>query len=139
MTPDSTDTPRRAADTVPAMVGCAIGRPALITCDNWFYAPDGRSYRAVWGTIRAVHDSEKVLGIRTNSKSTNWYVEIGCMIIAGCQIHYVLACDQCSFDSAKDWSASAEHGLKEYDRPCGIFNADAPNTSDEGRKPAQKG
>ena len=34
-------------------------------------------------------------GIKTNRGSTNWYVVIGKMIIAGCQVHYVIQCDEC--------------------------------------------
>ena len=73
-----------------------IGKGALITTDNWFIAPDGCQYRCVWGIIRSVNDSEQVLGIKTNSKSTNWYVEIGNMTLAGCQIHYAVRVDEVS-------------------------------------------
>ena len=67
-----------------------IGDTYLITTDNWFYAPDGQTYRSVFGTVHAVVDSEAVLGIRTNARSTNWYVAIGDMVVAGCQIHYAV-------------------------------------------------
>lgn len=62
----------------------------LITTDNWFYAPDGESYRAVWGKVTAIQNSEETLGVKTNDRSTNWYVVIGNMIVAGCQIHYAI-------------------------------------------------
>ncbi len=75
-----------------------IGKKYLITTDNWFFAPDGESYRAVWGTAKAVLTSEDALGVKTNSKSTNWYVSIGNMMIAGCQIHYVIQSDAVSFE-----------------------------------------
>ncbi|MFW8567024.1 hypothetical protein [Orrella sp. 11846] len=71
-----------------------VGDNALITTDNWFYAPNGNSYRAVWGTVKAVSSDKEVLGINTNRNSTNWYVEIGNMIVAGCQIHYAVATDE---------------------------------------------
>lgn len=67
----------------------------LITTDQWFVAPNGEQYRAVWGTLRGVINSENALQIRTNARSTNWYVSIGRtvpMLIAGCQIHYVMRC-----------------------------------------------
>lgn len=105
----------------PALV---IGKTALITCDAWFYAPNGRTYRAVWGTVRAVHDSHNVLGVKTNLKSSNWYVEIGCMLVAGCQIHYVVGCQKCHFGDAQSWSADAENGPNLYTLPGSIFNAD---------------
>lgn len=101
-----------------------IGQKALITTNAWFYAPDGRQYRAVFGTVKAVRSSEDTLGIRTNARSTNWYVEIGNLTVAGCQIHYALRCDEVNTGAAKDWSADAEKGLTEYDRPSAIYCAD---------------
>lgn len=63
----------------------------LITCSNWFYAPDGKCYRGVWGKV-AIHSDADTLGIKTNNKSANWYAIVGeggkSVIIAGCQIHY---------------------------------------------------
>lgn len=79
-----------------------IGSTVLITCDNWFFAPDGQSYRAVWGTVKAVRTDNEVLGLKTNARSTNWYVEIGNMILAGCQIHYALECGEPHFGECKD-------------------------------------
>ena len=35
----------------------------LITTDNWFYAPDGKEYRAAWGDVEIVEDS--FLGLKT--------------------------------------------------------------------------
>jgi carbonic anhydrase/acetyltransferase-like protein (isoleucine patch superfamily) len=62
----------------------------LITTDAWFYAPDGRQYRSVWGDVEIVSDA--ILGIKTNTRSANWFAKIGSednhVIIAGCQIHY---------------------------------------------------
>ena len=101
-----------------------VGQKALITTNAWFYAPDGRQYRAVFGTIKAVRTSEDTLGVRTNARSTNWYVEIGNLTVAGCQICYALRCDSVHTGPAKDWSADAEKGLTEYDRPSAIYCAD---------------
>lgn len=102
-----------------------IGQKALITCDNWFFAPNGRQYRAVFGTVKAVRTAEAALGVRPNGRSTNWYVEIGDMTIAGCQVHYAIRCDQCTDDlSVPDWSQSPEHGLREFMRPNSIYHAD---------------
>lgn len=72
-----------------------VGKKYLITTD-WFIAPDGETYRAVFGTLRGVFSSEETLGVRTNAKSTNWYVSIGRMTVAGCQIHYVVQADEVS-------------------------------------------
>jgi hypothetical protein len=105
------------------MTQLEVGKTALITTDNWFYAPDGRSYRAVFGTIKAVKTSEETLGVRTNARSTNWYVEIGCLTLAGCQIHYAVRCDSVSIEPATDWTTH-EGVCKEYTRPSTIFLAD---------------
>ena len=102
----------------------AIGEKAIITTDNWFFAPDGQNYRAVFGTVKAVKSAEETLGVKTNSKSTNWYVEIGNMTLAGCQIHYAIKTDKCNEGKALGWTSSAEHGVKEYDLPCAIYFAD---------------
>lgn len=67
----------------------------LITCDNWFVAPDGKQYRSVWGKV-TVHSDSETLGIKTNIRSTNWYAKIGIgertVIVAGCQIRYACVC-----------------------------------------------
>lgn len=67
----------------------------LISTDNWFYAPDGKQYRSVWGSVTIMSDS--FLGIKTNIRSSNWFAKVGTeknhVIIAGCQIHYAVKCD----------------------------------------------
>jgi aspartate ammonia-lyase len=67
----------------------------IVTTDNWFYAPDGNSYKAVWGEISIFEDT--FLGIKTNRNSSNWYAKIGTeenhVIVAGCQIHYATRCE----------------------------------------------
>lgn len=65
-----------------------VGKKFLITCNEWFYAPDGENYKAVFGTVHAVVNDDVALGIKTNAKSSNWFVSIGDMIVAGCQIQY---------------------------------------------------
>ena len=67
----------------------------LITTDGWFYAPDGQQYKAVWGDVKIVEDN--VIGVKTNRNSTNWFAQVGSddmeVIIAGCQIHYAVRCE----------------------------------------------
>lgn len=67
----------------------------LITTDNWFIAPDGKSYRAVWGEVHTMTAAE-ALGIEPNRNSANWMVKVGTeehhIILAGCQIHYAVSC-----------------------------------------------
>jgi len=102
----------------------AVGEKALVTVDNWFYAPNGRQYRAVFGTVRAIRTSEESLGVKTNARITNWYVEVGKMTIAGCQIHYALRTDSCEQGKVMDWSTSPEKGCYEFERPSAIYFAD---------------
>lgn len=71
------------------------GKKYLITTDGWFYAPDGQNYRAVWG-IADFTTTKESMGFNP-IKSTNWFVKVGegegSILIAGCQIHYAVRCD----------------------------------------------
>lgn len=78
-----------------------IGSNVLVTTDGWFFAPDGRQYRAVFGELAGILTDDEVLGIKTNSRSTNWYAQVGNMMIAGCQIHYAIVTDDCELHDAK--------------------------------------
>lgn len=105
--------------------GHIIGK-YLITTDNWFYAPDGKQYRAAWGFVEIVEDT--ILGIKTNRNSTNWYAKIGSdqkhVIIAGFQIHYAARCEEKpNTDMSEDWQADAQNGIKLYERPNAIYIA----------------
>lgn len=64
----------------------------LITTDDWFFAPDGQQYKAVWGNVEIVSDA--FLGVKTNYRSANWFAKVGTddnhVIVAGCQIHYAI-------------------------------------------------
>ena len=100
------------------------GDKALVTTNDWFLAPDGRDYKAVFGTVKAVRTAEATLGVKPNGKSTNWYLEIGNMTVAGCQILYAIKTDHCNPGKAKGWSTSAADGLKEYETPSRIFFSD---------------
>lgn len=99
------------------------GDTVIVTCDNWFYAPDGREYRAVFGTVRAARTAEDTLGIRPNGKSTNWYLEIGNMTIAGCQIHYLVKAPSFCRDSVLT-QGTHEGRIVDTTRACGIYDAD---------------
>ena len=101
-----------------------IGFKALVTTDSWFVAPDGLNYKAAFGTVKGCSTAEEALGIRPNGKSTNWYLHIGNLMIAGCQVHYAIRTDECSKDPAKDWTADATNGINVYERPSSIYFAD---------------
>jgi len=101
-----------------------IGKTYLITTDNWFVAPDGKQYQAVYGTVNAILSDDETLGIKTNARSTNWYVSIGRMLIAGCQVHYAIQCDHANADESESWSMDAANGLVVARSPSRIYFAD---------------
>lgn len=69
------------------------GKRVLITTSEWFYAPDGQSYRAIWGSAE-VQKSEDLLGVKPHNYA-NWFAVVnGTFLIAGCQIHYVMLCEE---------------------------------------------
>lgn len=98
-----------------------VNQKYLISVDDFFYAQDGRPYQAVWGTVSAVLTAEETLGVKTTSRSTNWYAVIGDTIIAGCKIHYSQRADSCDF--------SDHTGTVGETIPCRIWNADASGLS----------
>tara|TARA_R110000850_G_scaffold129113_1_gene248758 strand:+ start:248 stop:577 length:330 start_codon:yes stop_codon:yes gene_type:complete len=69
-----------------------LNQDILVTTDGWFIGHDGGEYRGVYGKLTAIHTDEQALGVKTNAKSTNWYAQVGGMLIAGCQIHYAINC-----------------------------------------------
>lgn len=102
----------------------APGDKVLVTCDDWFYAPDGKAYRAVFGTVHAPQLAADVLGVQPNMRSANWYLTVGKLTIAGCRIHYVLKSDTCALEAVDDQSLN-EGSVKDYRRASHIYNADA--------------
>jgi len=98
----------------------------LITTDAWFYAPDGKQYKAAWGDVEIIEDTS--LGLKTNRNSTNWYAKVGSkqkhIVIAGCQIHYAVKCEEKpNTEASEDWQADAQNGVKLYERPTSIYIA----------------
>jgi hypothetical protein len=95
----------------------------LITADNWFYAPDGVLYKAVWGEVTILEDN--ILNIKTNRNSSNWFARIGTeenhVIIAGCQIHYAVKTNKKPNSGLiRDYNI-VDGVVKEYDRPNNIY------------------
>lgn len=100
-----------------------VGTKALITTDNWFFAPDGLQYRAVYGTVKGVFTDNETLGVKTNARSTNWYAQVGNMVIAGCQIHYVVITEEVNLGHVYDYAV--ENGeVKRFTTPPRIYDAD---------------
>jgi hypothetical protein len=73
-----------------------VGTKVLVTTTEWFFAPDGEQYRAVFGTLKGVHSDKDILGIKTNRLSADWYVQIGNLTIAGCQIKFAIETNKVS-------------------------------------------
>lgn len=105
-----------------------VGDKVLVTTCKWFVAPDGREYRAAFGTVRGILDDEATLGVRTNRNSTNWYAQVGNITIAGCQIYYVIRADEAHVGPALGWSTGGGE-LREFERPSMIYNADGEGAS----------
>ena len=101
-----------------------IGKNVLITTDNWFYGPDAKSYRAVYGKLKNIKAAENLLGVKPGRTEATWYIEIGNIVIAGCQVKYAIQTDKC--DTLSDgcgWSSDAQHGCKTYSTPNPIYFA----------------
>ena len=68
----------------------------LITTNEWFYAPDGKQYRAVWGEVELLQTKD-VLGVEPNRVTANWTLRVGTeedhILIGGCQINYSVKCE----------------------------------------------
>lgn len=108
---------------IDALRNVAVGDRVLVTTSNWFYAPNGRQYRAAFGTLRSIRTAEQTLGVQPRQPSTNWYAQVGELLIAGCQIHYVVRADTCELGEVEDWAIDGARPHR-YVRPSAIFNAD---------------
>lgn len=104
----------------------AIGDKVLVTTDAWFFGPDGRQYKSIWGTVKSLATDEQSLGIKTNMRSTNWYMIVGDVLIAGCQVHYVVKCKNPPPSVIKDF-AIKDGEVIHYEQPTHTLNADTVN------------
>lgn len=101
------------------------GKKVLITCDNWFYGHDGNSYRAAYGTLHGVFKDSEITGIKTNRHSSNWYVQVGRQIIAGCQIHYASNVEDIEVDLFNNYKTELVEGKRvKWNDTSHIYNAD---------------
>lgn len=99
----------------------------LITTDSWFTAPDGNDYKAAWGNVQVLGDD--ILGVKTNIRSTNWFAKVGSeenhIIIAGCQIHYAVKCnDKPNSGNSDSWSNNEGKVVISNNRPSVIYIAE---------------
>lgn len=98
------------------------GKNVLITTSDWFVAPDGRDYKAVWGKLIKVHDVKESFGISPTRAHANWLIEIGGMMIMGCRVMYVICSDQKpNTEKSLGWNSDSQQGIKEYERPTLIY------------------
>ena len=105
----------------------------LISTDNWFLAPDGRQYKAVWGDVTLLGDD--FLGIKTNRNASNWYAKVGSndnhVIVAGCQIHYAVRSEQPpNINDVPDYQVH-EGKIMNVFRPTHIYLAQAPELDND--------
>lgn len=108
-----------------SQVSQMVGQKVLVTTDAWFTAPDGCSYKAVCGKLVCVESDKEVLGLKTNAHSTNWYIQVGRMLVAGCQIHYVINCEGVDVNFNRSKSEVTHEGVnKPITQDSRIYNAD---------------
>jgi hypothetical protein len=102
-----------------------LNQKVIVTTQAWFYAPDGKTYRAVWGTLKGVHAAKDVLGFTVNASHANFYVEVGGMVVAGCQALYCVRCDaRPVFEAVPHALYDNASGLKLIERPNEIYLAE---------------
>jgi hypothetical protein len=117
-----------------------IGKKVLVTTSEWFYAPDGKSYRAVHGTFRTTYLADEILGGSAGRDHANWLLEIGDMVIAGCQVNYIIQCDEVNTEPAVEWTSIETQPMANYNLATDTLQkiADAPqpvNTAKEFLRP----
>lgn len=100
-----------------------IGKNVLVTTANWFTAPNGRDYKAAWGELKGIHEAGKALGFIPNRAHANWFLEVGNMVIMGCQVMYVIQSEHLpNFGEAKSYTVH-DGKRTDYDRHSHIYNA----------------
>lgn len=100
------------------------GKKYLITTNDWFYTPEGESCKAVWGTCEIIR-TEDAFGFTPARPSTNWFLKVGNMIVAGCQIHYAIQCEKAPENKFKEVRYQDKDTGVSYSASR-IYIADAP-------------
>jgi hypothetical protein len=99
-----------------------LNQKVIVTTSAWFYAPDGKLYRAVWGTLKGVLAAKDVLGFTVNASHANFYVEVGDVVIAGCQALYCVRCDnRPDFEKVDHQMYTNGHGVENIHRANEIY------------------
>lgn len=102
----------------------SVGKNILITTDDWFFAPNGQQYKAVFGELIGVFSDKETLNIKTNDRSTNWYAMVGGMIIGGCQIHYAILTNECDCEVGYNREELIDGELVLLEAPSRIWHAE---------------
>lgn len=100
-----------------------LNKNVLITCQGWFLAPDGKQYLGAWGKLTAIHEAGKTLGFIPNRSHANWFIELGPMIIMGCQVMYLIACPNEPELGEVDDFVEKDGEIKIFKRPSKIYKA----------------
>ena len=96
-----------------------VGKKVLLTCNNWFCAPDGLDYRYIHGTFNGIIEAKDLLGFKPRRQNVEWYISIGDMLIAGCQVNYAALCNSAPSSEVKGdllWKIT-DHGVSSGERP----------------------
>ena len=104
-----------------------VGDKVLVTTDGWFYAPDGESYRAVFGTLVELVITEEKYGIKNDKNTAKWALKIGNMLIAGCRIHYIVKTDKCNGTDGPtltEWSEKRDTWVDKREPKSRIYFSD---------------
>lgn len=108
-----------------------IGKKVLVTTQGWFIAPNGVQYKGAFGVLKAIHTSESTLGFTPSRTHTNWYLQVGNITIAGCQVLYCVESNECNLGMVEDFSIERTHGdliigrnAEKFNRGSYIYNAD---------------
>lgn len=75
------------------------GEKMLITCDEFFCAPDGKFYRAIYGRVW-IHRFDESFGFKAHGHA-NWMVRVcrdedneNGVTIAGCRVNYAVKMEE---------------------------------------------
>jgi hypothetical protein len=75
------------------MMNMYDGKKLLISTSDWFYAPDGQTYKAAWGTVK-IRKAEELLGVPARNHA-NWYAVVDeKLFIPGCKVDYAIICNE---------------------------------------------
>lgn len=99
-----------------------LDKNVLVSTSEWFVAPDGNQYKAVWGKLESINKvDESSLGFAPNRPNANWVFKIGNMFIYGCQIKYLILSEKRpQIDFTRSWEVHNGE-LKIHNGPSFIF------------------